>query len=50
MLAENIAKALQALTEISYVRPYTDERPVYIEDFEKIIQTRLDKIHYHILL
>ncbi len=39
-----IAKALQSLSELSFVFPYTDNHPKHVEDIEKILQSKLDDV------
>lgn len=39
-----IAKTLQTLSEISFVFPYTDNRPKDLEDIERVLQGRLDEM------
>ncbi len=39
-----IAKALQSLSELSFVFPYTDNHPKHVEDIEKILQSKLDEM------
>lgn len=39
-----IAKALQSLSEFSFVFPYTDNHPKHVEDIEKILQSKLDDV------
>lgn len=43
--SKKIAKALQSLSEISFVLPYTKNRPENVADFEKILQYKLDEIN-----
>jgi hypothetical protein len=39
-----IAKALQSLSEISFILPYTENRPKNVDDIEKILQGKLGEI------
>lgn len=39
-----IAHALKALSEISFVFPYSNYRPEHVEDIEKILQSKLDEV------
>ncbi len=41
---KKIAQALQSLSEISFVLPYTENRPENISDIEKILQGKLGEI------
>lgn len=41
--SKNIADALLSLSEISFVAPYTKSRPEDIDDFEKLLKSRLFK-------
>jgi len=41
---KKIAIALQSLSEISFVYPYSKDRPQNILDFEKELQNRLSEI------
>ncbi len=40
---KEVAKALQSLSEISFVFPYTDNRPKDLEDIERVLQGKLDE-------
>ena len=39
-----IAHVLKALSEISFVFPYSNYRPEHVEDIEKILQIKLDEV------
>ena len=39
-----IAKVLQSLSEISFVFPYTDNRPKDLEDIERVLRGKLDEM------
>lgn len=41
---KKIADVLQSLSEISFVWPYTENRPKNIGDIEKIVQSKLGQI------
>lgn len=43
--SKKIAKALQSLSKISFVFPYTDNRPDKVADIEKILQGKLYEIN-----
>lgn len=43
--SRRIAKALQSLSEMSFVLPYTENRPENIADFEKILEGKLHEIN-----
>ena len=40
--AKNIAKALQSLSALSFVSPYTGDRPKDIEDIERVLKDKLN--------
>lgn len=39
-----IANALQSLSAVSFVIPYTDDRPKDVKDIEKLLRSKLDEI------
>lgn len=39
-----IANALQSLSAVSFVIPYTDDRPKDVNDIEKLLRSKLDEI------
>jgi hypothetical protein len=41
---KNIAKALQSLSELSFVSPYTKDRPRNVFDFEETLQNKLRNV------
>lgn len=41
---KKIAKALQSLSEISFVSPYTAHRPKDLEDIERVLRGKLDEM------
>jgi hypothetical protein len=41
---KKIAKALQSLSEISFVFPYSDDRPKDLEDIERVLRCKLDEL------
>lgn len=42
--AKMIAGALQSLSEIAFILPYTKNRPNNVDDIEKVLQSKLDKM------
>lgn len=40
-----IAQALQTISEVSFVFPYTDKRPDEVEDIEELLRFKLDEIN-----
>ena len=41
---KKIAQALHSLSEISFVLPYSENRPENVDDFERILQVKLGQI------
>ena len=41
---QEIARTLQSLSEISFVLPYTENRPEHVDDIEKILQGKIGKM------
>jgi hypothetical protein len=39
--SEQIAKAIQSMSELSFIIPYTDNRPINADEFEKILFDKL---------
>ena len=42
--SEKIAKALQSLSEVSFVFPYTENRPKNVDDIESLLKGKLFQI------
>ena len=42
--AKMIAGALQSLSEIAFILPYTENRPNNVDDIEKVLQSKLDEM------
>jgi hypothetical protein len=45
IFSQKIAKTLQSLSQISFVFPYTENRPDNVADIEKILQGKLYEIN-----